>query len=286
MLATTNYMLSKEDFDLVRDVVYKHCGISLSEEKIALVRARMTKQMRAGGFSSAKEYLNHVLKDRSGKAFSGFIDSISTNLTSFFRENQHFDYLTKIFLPTLLAKKRELDDGRLLAWSAAASSGEEPYSLAMTLLEATQEDSAGSMRWDMRLLATDLSTAVLATARAGLYSAARVASVPPQLRAKYINQATNANGEEMYEVSPELRQIIRFRHLNLMSAWPFKGPFDFIFCRNVMIYFDRQTQQQLVERFWHCLQPGGLLFTGHSESLTGIEHRFTHREPSIYEKVE
>ncbi|MDB5327182.1 MAG: protein-glutamate O-methyltransferase CheR [Phycisphaerales bacterium] len=282
--AQANFMLTEAEFNLIRTVVYKHCKISLNDDKIALVRARVTKQMRTGGFLSVKDYLDHVLSDHKSAAFIGFIDSISTNLTSFFRENQHFEYLSKVFLPNLMAKKRKAGDTRIMAWSAACSSGEEPYTLAMTLLEAAEQNPGA--KCDFRLLATDISTAVLSTARTGVYAAPRMAGVPDRHRSKYFTACTTAAGERAYEVSPELRQIIRFRHLNLMDAWPFSGPFDFIFCRNVMIYFDKQTQQTLVERYWNCLRPGGLLFTGHSESLTGVKHRLTHRRPSVYEKCD
>jgi chemotaxis protein methyltransferase CheR len=278
-----DFMLSDTDFQLVRDVVYKHCGISLSEDKISLVRARVAKQMRTGNYGSTREYLDHVLKERSGSLFSGFIDSISTNLTSFFREGQHFDYLVKQFLPALLEQKRANSNGRLLAWSAACSSGEEPYSLAMTLLDAV-ERTTPRMCCDVRLLATDISTAMVRQANVGVYGASRVARVPSAYRERFLTAIDSDTEETPFEVSAELRKVVRFRHLNLMDQWPFKGPFDFIFCRNVMIYFEKPTQQKLVDRFWNCLTPGGLLFTGHSESLTGIVSRFTHVNPSIYKK--
>jgi chemotaxis protein methyltransferase CheR len=285
MQVQQDFNLSDADFKLVQDVVHKHCGIALSDEKKALVRARLTKQIRLGGFASAKAYLDHVLSDRGEAAFAEFIDAISTNLTSFFREPQHFSFLTENVLPRLFTEKRAKGDGRLMAWSAACSSGEEPYSLAMTILESIAKLPQGSVRWDVRLLATDISTRMLAAARAGIYSRDRLKGVSPANLAQYFSLPAGArSGEEQCEVSSALRNVIRFRHLNLMDSWPFNGPFDFIFCRNVMIYFDRQTQQELVDRFWNCLRPGGYLFTGHSESLTGTNHRFTSRRPSIYEK--
>jgi chemotaxis protein methyltransferase CheR len=276
----TNFALDNNDFERVRDVVYKHCGISLNQEKIALVRARIAKQMRSGPYATTTDYLDAVLKNRASAQFAGFIDAISTNLTSFFREKQHFDYLLQTFLPALLQRKRDTGDGRIVVWSAACSSGEEPYTMAITLLDAL-EQTRPRMTCDIRLLATDISTAMLATARAGIYSAERISTVPVEYRARYFTQTPGAT---TYEVSGSLRNAVRFRHLNLMDAWPFTGPFDFIFCRNVMIYFDKQTQQKLVNRFWNCLAPDGLLFTGHSESLTGIVHRFTHVRASIYRK--
>ncbi len=285
MLTESAFQIDDNDFDLVRQVVHKHCGISLSSEKKSLVMARIAKKVRGSGLSSAKDYLRRTFSDRSGGDFLEFINAISTNLTSFFRENQHFEYLTREYLPPLLAKKRDAGDGRFLAWSAACSSGEEPYTLAMSLLDAFDQPPVRSFKWDPRLLATDISTAMLATARAGVYAASRVQSVPEKFQHKYFSPAGRDLDEQSFQVSDELRRIIQFRHLNLIGEWPFRGPFDCIFCRNVMIYFDRPTQQKLVERFWNCLKPGGLLFTGHSESLTAISHRFEHRRPSIYEKA-
>jgi chemotaxis protein methyltransferase CheR len=281
-LAPTNFMLNEAEFDMIRKVVYEHCRISLSDDKIALVRARVSKQMRVGGFASVQEYLDHVLADHKSVAFTKFIDSISTNLTSFFRESQHFDYLSSTFLPALLAKKKQAGETRLVCWSAACSSGEEPYTLGMVLSEALAKQGG---KWDVRMLATDISTAVLETASGGVYPESRMNGIPSNYRPKYFSPHGQDGSEPTFEVSPELRKMVRFRHLNLMDAWPFSGPFDFIFCRNVMIYFDKPTQQALVERFHNCLRPNGLLFTGHSESLTGVKHRFTHRRPSIYEKT-
>jgi chemotaxis protein methyltransferase CheR len=287
MQLQTDYPLTDADFKVVQDVVYKYCGISLNDEKTALVRARLTKQIRMGGYVSAAEYLKDVLADRGGPAFSDFIDAISTNLTSFFRENDHFKFLSESVLPRLLAEKRMKGTGRIVVWSAACSSGEEPYSLAMTILEAIRRSPPGALRWEVRLLATDISTRMLTAARAGVYTRESVRAIPQGYQSQYFTARTEPGaGEECYTVSPELKQIVRFRHLNLMDAWPFSGPFDFIFCRNVMIYFDQATQQQLVRRFWDCIAPGGFLFTGHSESLTGAAHRFTSRRPSIYEKSE
>ena len=286
VLEHANFQLDQSDFQLVRGVVYKHCGISLGEEKRALVQARITKQVRAGGFSSAKEYLQRVVSDRAGTIFSEFIDSISTNLTSFFRENEHFTYLSDIVLPEMLARKQLAGDGRITTWSAACSSGEEPYSMAITLLEAVEKQPTRSTRWDIRILATDISTKMLAHARTGIYKESLMGTVPRICRNKYFTSAPNDRTEEtQVVVNPPVRALVRARHLNLMDAWPFKGPFDFIFCRNVMIYFDKITQERLIDRFWHCLPTGGLLFTGHSESLTGINHRFVNRRPSIYQKM-
>jgi chemotaxis protein methyltransferase CheR len=272
--------LTQAEFERLTRTVYDHCGIDLHDGKIELVRARIAKQMRVGGFDTASAYLGHVLADASGVEFRNLIDALSTNLTSFFRERNHFDFLDREFLPRALEEKRRRGRRTLRAWSAGCSTGEEPYSLAMTLLEATAGDPAP---WDVKLLATDISTRVLAHARRGSYDRKRLDSVPPALRNKYFT-VNKYEGRAFCDAAPTLKEIIAFRHLNLMQDWPFAGPFDFIFCRNVMIYFDKPTQQRLVGRYFDCLAPGGLLFTGHSESLTGIAHRLRYVEPTIYAK--
>jgi len=278
MLLSPEINVSPAHFERLREMVYKHCGINLHEGKQELVRARIAKNLRRGGYGSAAEYLDFVLANADGEDFHDLIDSLSTNLTSFFRESSHFDYLREHFLPKLVERRRKEGAARIRAWSAGCSTGEEPYSLAITLLEATN----GHGSWDVRLLATDISRRVLRHAMEGEYDPERVAAVPPALRAKYFT-ADRKTGETA--VAQSLRALVRFNYLNLMGPWPFRGPFDFIFCRNVMIYFDKPTQEKLVNRYWECLDPGGLLFTGHSESLTGVNHRFRYVQPTIYQKA-
>lgn len=273
-------VLSEEDFRLISDIVYKHCKINLHTGKKELVRARLAKRLRQGNFSNFREYLQYVLEDKTGREFSNLIDSLSTNLTSFFREKQHFDFLEDKFLPSLIVRKRKNKDFRIRGWSAGCSSGEEVYSIAITLLEAFE----GNGQWDIKILGTDISTRMLETARKGYYDAERVASVPAQQRNIYL-LSKRENNSKVFEVSNALRNIVVFRHLNLMESWPLKGPLDFIFCRNVMIYFDKPTQQNLIDRYWDMLDSGGILFTGHSESLTGIKHRFKYIQPTIYMKA-
>jgi chemotaxis protein methyltransferase CheR len=271
--------LTDDEFEQISDMVYQHCGINLHDGKKELVRSRLAKVMRQGRFENFSRYMEHVAADGSGQAFSELIDSLSTNLTSFFREAVHFDYLTNCYLPELIEQKQRQKKLRLRGWSAGCSSGEEPYSIAITLLEALTDRA----RWDVKLLATDISTRILKRAQEGLYDSERIEPVPPPLKNRYL-QARCSNGQKHFEVAPSLRQITVFKYLNLMENWPFRGPFDFIFCRNVMIYFDKATQQRLVERFWEVLAPGGILFTGHSESLTGICHNFRYVQPTIYRK--
>ena len=278
-LTTHDIVLSEKDFQTISKLVYDHCGINLHGGKKELVRARLAKRLRLGKFRTFQEYMEHVLEDKTGVEFSILIDSLSTNVTSFFREPQHFDFLRSEFLPSLLERKGKKRDFRIRAWSAGCSSGEEPYSIAITLLEAV----AGRPCWDVKILATDISTSVLETAKKGIYKKERIAPVPSIQKHKYLIES-RVNNEKIYEVSDSLRKVIIFKYLNLMESWPIKGPIDFIFCRNVMIYFDKPTQSRLINRYWDLLCSGGVLFTGHSESLTGTDHKFKYVQPAIYMK--
>jgi chemotaxis protein methyltransferase CheR len=274
-----NVVLTEKDFYRISDMVYEHCGIDLRDGKKELVRARLAKLLRKNNFGSFEQYINYVLNDKTGKQFSILIDTLSTNLTSFFRERNHFDYMTGTFLPSLIEQKRKKRNFRIRGWSAGCSSGEEPYSIAITLLEAVDE----TIKWDIKLLATDISTRMVETAKKGIYSRERISTVPAMQKSKYLTPC-HIDGQTMYQVTESLRKVIVFNYLNLMKEWPMKGPLDFIFCRNVMIYFDKATQTNLVNRYWDLLNPGGILFTGHSESLTTIEHKFDYVQPTIYVK--
>ncbi|MCK5566169.1 MAG: protein-glutamate O-methyltransferase [Planctomycetes bacterium] len=272
-------VLSDEEFATISKLVYEHCKINLHDGKRELVRARLAKRLRKLGIRTFSEYINFALNDESGQEFTNLIDSLSTNLTSFFRENQHFEYLKDVFYPMIMKRKVAQGDCKIRAWSAGCSSGEEPYTIAITLQEAI----SGQGSWDVKVLATDISTRMLEKAKRGIYEKKRVDPVSPQQKTRYLLQ-TKIDGEVHYEVGDALRKTVVFAHLNLMESWPIKPPIDFIFCRNVMIYFDKQTQERLVSRFWEMLGHDGILFTGHSESLTGIKHRFKYIQPTIYRK--
>lgn len=284
MLLTENETpIDEKQFRKLCDLVYQHCGINLHDGKQELVRARVARQLRAKGLSSASDYLNSVMRDPQGEDFADLIDALSTNLTSFFRESKHFIYLSETLLPRALDRQKRLGSNRIRGWSAACSTGEEPYTLAITMLEALQ----GNRTWDARLLATDISRNVLKTAVPGKYDFSRVKTIPETLRRKYFCELAGEIGQDgrmRVQASREVRSMVTFNYLNLIDQWPFTGPFDFIFCRNVMIYFDKGTQERLVNRFWQCLESGGVLFTGHSESLTGISHKFQYVQPTIYMK--
>jgi chemotaxis protein methyltransferase CheR len=279
ILETDNVVMSEKEFRHISDLVYQHCGINLHDGKKELVRARLAKWIREGNFKTFEDYINYVLEDKTGREFSILIDSLSTNLTSFFREYQHFEFMNEKFLPSLLERKRKEQCFKIRGWSAGCSSGEEPYSIAITLQDAI----SGRGRWDVKLLATDISTRMLETAKKGVYEKERVAAVGPMQKNKYL-VPVSMNGHKLVQVADPLRDIVIFKYLNLMKDWPVRGPLDFIFCRNVMIYFDKPTQQNLINRFWELLGPKGILFTGHSESLTGIEHKYEYIQPTIYRK--
>jgi chemotaxis protein methyltransferase CheR len=273
-------ILADSDFQRLAKAVHAYCGINLHEGKRELVQARLTKLLRNRPYASAREYLDHVLNiPEQSPEFVEFIDSLSTNLTSFFRESEHFDYLAGHFLPRLLERRKSDGSHRIRAWSAASSTGEEPYSIAMTIQHALDAETSA---WDALVLATDISTRVLKIAREGVYDPKRTEPVPQHLASRYLAKARGPY--PFVQPIPKIRDMVRFAHLNLLEPWPFKGPLDFVFCRNVMIYFDKPTQQKLIDRFFDVIGPGGLLFTGHSESLTGIDHRFAYVHPTIYLK--
>jgi len=266
--------ITEQEFEQISDLVYRHCGINLHKGKRELVHARIAKQLHRKRLASFADYIRLIKNDPTRKEFLAFIDAITTNLTSFFRESTHYTFLADKLLPALLAKQPVT--ASLRAWSAGCSSGEEPCSIAMTILEALNGRTAS----DVKILATDLSHRMLTLGETGVYSKARMHEVPPHLRAKYFKPFGGQGSA--YSVNPEIKNLIKYRYLNLIEPWPFKGNFDFIFCRNVMIYFDKTTQQKLVTDLYNRLRPGGYLFTGHSESLSGLEHAFKYVQPTIY----
>lgn len=253
---------------LVRDL----CGINLHAGKRQLVRARLTRRLRELSLPSFDAYLELLRDDES--ELVALLDVISTNLTRFFRERSHFD----VIVDRLRAAADDRPSPTVRIWSAGCSSGEEPYSLAIEMHEAFDDLHL----WDAKILATDLSTRMLATARAGVYSVDRLTDVSNELRERHF-KAVPGDGQR-YRVAEHIRRMVHFARLNLMDEWPMRGPFDAILCRNVMIYFEKATQQRLVNRFHEKLRRGGLLLIGHSESLTGVKHPFRYVQPTVYEK--
>jgi len=259
-------------------LVYELSGINLHRGKKALLQARVNKRLRATGIASYGEYFKVLTSGIDPEEFVHFLDTISTNLTYFFRESQHFDFLDKVALPELIEKKRKDGVYRIRIWSAGCSTGEEPYSLAMCVLAHLPDIAI----WDLKILATDISTRVLEAANRGVYSEEKVQKVPPALRQTYFHRIRNQNGRPDFQIAPHLKRIVTFHRLNLKDPYPFRGLFDLIFCRNVMIYFDKKTQEELVNRMAAFLSQGGYFCVGHSESLTGLAHKLSYVQPAIY----
>jgi len=268
--------MDRRTFDTFRQLIYDKSGITLGEGKEALVSARVGKRLRALGYDSYKEYLHFLTGDseESESEFIEFLDVISTNVTSFFRENEHF-----VFMAEYVKRMMEERRSRVRIWCAASSSGEEPYTLAMTFLE-----NAKGFRGECKILATDISTKILKMAKEGKYTEAKMQGVNPQLRSRYFSSVgTGAN--RMYTVSPQLAEMLTFKRLNLSKPpFPMKGPFDLIFCRNVMIYFDNIVRKKLMDEFSRLLRPGGYLMVGHSESMAGMLCNMETVQPSVYMK--
>ena len=269
--------LSDAHFHQISEWVRTLCGINLHLGKKELVKARLSKRVRQLELPSFGRYLELVRSQPGGPEMKAMLDALSTNLTSFFREDKHFEYLKNVVLSGLMAQEGQ--ERRIRVWSAGCSSGEEPYSIAMVLAATLPQTPA----WDIRILATDLSTRVLQLARQGVYDERKVQTVPGQYRQRFM-ELVQVRPSRQYRIVEQLRQRVHFSRLNLLDNWPMRGPIDVIFCRNVMIYFDKPTQAQLVERFWKLLSPGGTLVLGHSESLAGVRHKFGYAQPTVYQK--
>ncbi|WP_245391383.1 CheR family methyltransferase [Sulfurospirillum deleyianum] len=263
---------------LLQAFIYEHIGISLGDHKIYLVQARLAKRVKALGLESFGAYYDFLVADQSGVEFEYLSSLISTNVTSFFREAKQWEYL-KSYLPTLLEKK----EGKLRIWSAACSSGEEPYSIAMFLKEYLPRDKT----YDIKILATDVSSKVLKMAMRGVYTSKACANLDTHYLKSYFSEHPHES-QRLYHVSPSLKQMIVFREFNLVTGdyrLLESVRFDIIFCRNVMIYFDKPTQNRLVERFYTLLGKEGYLFIGSSEALTDMKKGFYSKSASIYQKV-
>jgi chemotaxis protein methyltransferase CheR len=274
----TTYELKNSDFEKISKLVYEQCGINLHEGKRELVKARLGKRLREGNYKSFSEYCSYVTTEEGTDELIAMIDSISTNLTSFFREESHFVRL-RFIISSILEKSGSRGSlPKFNVWSAGCSTGEEPYTLAITIKEA-----AGTKPFDATILATDISTKVLRIAEAAIYPEERVKHIPAPVLKKYFQIGTGRS-EGFYRVKKELKNMIDFQRFNLMHKFPSNSHFDVIFCRNVMIYFDKQTQSTLINKYYASLKNGGYFFVGHSESLAGLKHGFKYIEPSVYQK--
>jgi chemotaxis protein methyltransferase CheR len=264
--------LDRQSFEKIRAIVYARSGIVLKDDKATLVAGRLARRLRELGIADPRDYLAYLESDSSQSELTHLLDAMSTNVTFFFREPDHFELVSQLHRRWTQAGQR-----RFRYWCAAASSGEEPYTLAMTL------HALGGGQ-DLRILATDISTAILESAIAGVYLQKAVGDIPPELLARYFTREGGPN-DTRYVVGDELRQLLIFRHLNLTHL-PFqlRGPLDIIMCRNVMIYFDHDLRSRLVNEFARLLKPGGCLIISHSESLVGIDSKLEMVRPSLYMK--
>jgi chemotaxis protein methyltransferase CheR len=264
---------TRADFERVRGLIYQRAGISLADSKQEMVYSRLARRLRANGIASFASYLDALEAGRMPAEWESFTNALTTNLTSFFREAHHFPLLAEHAL-----KARTRHGGPLTIWCSASSTGEEPYSIAMTVCEAFD-----TLTPPVQIIATDIDTNVLATASAGVYPSERIDKMEQARLRRFFLKGKGAQ-EGLVRVRPELRQLITFRQLNLLAdGWDLKGPFDAIFCRNVMIYFDKATQRKILSRFVPLMKPDALLFAGHSENFLYVSDALRLRGKTVYE---
>lgn len=261
--------IAPKEFTQIRDFAHATFGLDLGAGKERLVSARLGRHLLAGGFTSFQSYFEHVRQDRSGESLHILIDALTTNHTSFLREAEHFRFLASELVPQL-SRRREIS-----IWSAASSTGEEVYTILFTLLEAL----SSSLSPGIRITGTDISTRAIRAAREASYGQDRLKALNPMWKHRYFERA-----EDGWRVAAQYRAMTTFRRLNLMDSFPSSFVFPVIFCRNVMIYFDKRTQADLVRRLTTALETGGYLFVGHAESLTGIDHELQYVRPAVYRK--
>ena len=265
--------LTSKEFDHIRKLAHQKFGLNLHSGKEAMVTARLSRALRRHNFRSFREYYEFVQGDRTGRALQELIDALTTNFTNFLREPSHFHFLTNTVVPQLRHQPR------IEFWSAACSSGEEPYSIALTMLDALGEEALHKVR----ILATDICVDVLEKTREGVYAAERLAGLPPAWLQRYFEPVAGSRGSA-FRVKTEVRRMVTVLPANLIEPFRPGNRFHVIFCRNVMIYFDRQTQGLLVQRMEEVLQPDGYLMIGHAEGLAGVSHGLAYVGPSIFRK--
>ena len=271
--------ISDKEYKQLTNVVYKHIGINLTEEKRNLLMGRLQKVLREKKFESFEQYYEYIIKDKTGSALSELANYISTNHTFFYREKDHFEFFIKTALPELVERLKATKSNDIRIWSAGCSSGEEPYNLVMLMMHFF---GSSYKQWNAGILATDISEKALNTAKTGIYSYDRIKNLPDDFQKKYFRKTST----QEYEVIDEVKREVTYRKFNLMKeTFPFKKNFDMIFCRNVMIYFDEPTRETLVEKFYSLTANDGYFFIGHSETLKRDRHKFKFILPALYKKV-
>lgn len=272
--ALREFPMTDADFAQIAAIAYRLTGITLGPHKRNMIYSRLARRLRALNLDTFAQYCAVISADHDPE-ITPFINAITTNLTAFFRENHHFEFLARTVCPEL--RRDNAGSRRIRGWSAGCSTGEEPYSIAMVLRE-----SLALPDWNIKVLATDLDSSVVEQGRSGIYRSERLEGMTPERQQRWFMRAVQG---EQVRVRRELQELIAFRQLNLLQAWPMRGPFDFIFCRNVVIYFDKPTQAQLFDRYADILRPNGYLFIGHSESLHQVTGRFRSLGKTIYQKI-
>ena len=277
IMPNRDFLFTDNDFNNIRSLVKHHTGISLSDAKKNMVYSRLSRRLRSLQIQTFKEYCA-LIESGDSQELVQFTNSITTNLTAFFRENHHFEFLKNTAIPEVIA--RNTSTRKINIWCCASSTGEEPYSIAMSVLESIPQNQT----WDIKITATDLDSSVLEIAKRGVYTEDRISGIDKK-RIKRWFWRGKGNQEGMAMVNPELKNIISFKQTNLLEKWPSEGPFDIVFCRNVVIYFDKPTQKILFERIANAMYDDSYLLIGHSESLFKVSNRFKLIGQTIYKKI-
>lgn len=275
------FHFERHHFDLIAGMLYRLAGIALAPHKLEMVYSRLARRLRELRLPDFDAYCA-LLQGEDGSAEVGYlVNALTTNLTSFYREAHHFQFLAEHAIPQLRERNAGVARPRLRIWSAGCSSGPEPYTIAMVLASTLGPEIR---RWDARILATDIDTHMVETAARGIYPADLADGIPPAIRDRFVRR-TRDHGEPAVVMEEDLKRLITFKPLNLLEPWPMSGPFDAIFCRNVLIYFDRTGRAQVIDRFARLLAPDGCLFLGHSESLYGMSAAFRQIGPTMYRRL-
>jgi len=275
------FRFERHHFDTIAALLYQLAGIALAPHKMEMMYARLARRLRELHLPDFDAYCALIDSEEGQREIGFLVNALTTNLTSFFREPHHFKHLAEVVLAEVRQAQADTSRPRLRLWSAGCSSGPEPYTMAMVLAS-----TLGDLRhWDARILATDIDTHMVDVARRGHYPADHANGIPMAIRDRFTRRIRGPGGEPQLEMAESLRQLITFKPLNLLEPWPMHGPFHAIFCRNVLIYFDRTGRTEVIERFAQLLAPNGFLYLGHSESLYGVSGRFRQTGPTTYRRV-